>query len=132
MPSLFSWPPCANIVTVTKLKTILSAEVVPAPVKRGRGRPPKGVRPMSGAERTARYRGHKLDDQVLEPLACLERVNLMEMLARDLRLIEEYQKGRGAPDASLIPDLLDGARDTAGKVVAEIVRRFGLKVPRRR
>lgn len=86
---------------------------------------------MTGAERTALYREHKLDDQVLERLEHLGRVNLLDMLARDLRLMDEYKEGRGAP-ANLLQDLIEGGQVTAGKLVAELIRRYELVLPRRK
>lgn len=86
---------------------------------------------MTGAQRTALYRKHQQDDQVLESLQLLGRVNLIEMLGRDLRSIEEYQAGLGAADAELLQDLLAGARLTAGKLVAELIKRYELVLPRK-
>lgn len=86
---------------------------------------------MTGAERTALYREHKRDDQVFERLEHLGRVNLLDMLARDLRLLDEYKEGRGAP-SDLLPDLIEGGQITAGRLVAELIRRYELVLPRRK
>lgn len=86
---------------------------------------------MTGAERTAQYREHKLDDQVFERMEHLGRVNLLDMLARDLRLLDDYREGKGAP-SDLLADLIEGGQVTAGKIVAEIVRRYELVLPRRK
>lgn len=99
--------------------------------KRGRGRPPKGTRAMTGAERTALYREHKSDDQVMERMEHLSRVNLLDMLASDLRLLDKYRVGKGAP-ADLLPDLIEGGQITAGRIVGELVRRYELVLPRRK
>lgn len=117
----------ANIVTVTKI-----TKHNPSPdQKRRRGRPPRGTQAMTGAQRTALYRKQQKDDQVLESLQLLGRVNLVEMLGRDLRSIEDYLAGRGAADAELLPDLLAGARLTAGRLVAELIKRYELVLPRK-
>ncbi len=114
---------------MTKIAALQTAQVPKK--KRGRGRPPKGARAMTGAERTALYREHKSDDQVLERMEHLGRVNLLDMLAGDLRLLDKYKVGKGAP-ADLLPDLIEGGQITAGRIVGEIVRRYELVLPRRK
>lgn len=78
------------------------------------------------------YRSRKLDERFLEDLPFQSRVALVSALSKDLKLIEDYLGGSSNVGPDLAQDLLAGAQVTAGETVGELIRRYGLVLPKRR
>ena len=80
------------------------------------------------------YRERLRDDRESEPLQFLSRVNLVAKLGEELAYLDKYRRGEGASAIGdeYLPDMQEGATDLAGQTINEILRRYGIKLPRRR